>query len=297
MGRSFSDGNPLNPGGSNVTPSMRENQDWGWAYQILPFIEADTLWQQVGSSSDGAIAAVAHRIYTCPSRRNPTVFNTTEYGPRGMIDYAGNAGPFALWATNGGHANGPYEFCDYQPGLDPVLWPKHDPKWGMFTKMRHFTAGAPYNPGLVIGTNNPYIVDRQLRLSDAIDGTSHVVLIAEKRVPISGVGAPQPGDVIGYTCGFELDTLRCVGQDPGTPMPHRGPASDRTVSIPIAIEAYSFGSAHPSGFNALFVDGSVRHLRFDLDRVRITTPHGFESLFQRICDRCDGAAIDWSQVE
>jgi prepilin-type N-terminal cleavage/methylation domain-containing protein len=75
------------------TPMNAPNQDWGWAYQILPYIEQDNVWRL---PKDEDVAAVAIKTYFCPSRRLPQVLPGVQSGmadgPRGAIDYAGNGG-------------------------------------------------------------------------------------------------------------------------------------------------------------------------------------------------------------
>jgi hypothetical protein len=68
------------------------DQTWGWAYQILLFIEQNTLWR---APDDAAVKAVLVPFYTCPSRRGPTVFGVnvgSSTGLRSQIDYASNHG-------------------------------------------------------------------------------------------------------------------------------------------------------------------------------------------------------------
>jgi prepilin-type processing-associated H-X9-DG protein len=71
------------------------------------------------------------------------------------------------------------------------------------------------------------------------------------------------------------------------------PSPDRSAITYVT----GFGAAHSTGLNALFVDGSVRQIRYDLSTGTITTSHGSESIFQLLCDRSDGSAIDWSQID
>jgi prepilin-type processing-associated H-X9-DG protein len=296
MPRSFADGFPFQPAGPHQTVSQRQNQDWGWAYQLLPYIEQDGLWQMPGAASDATIAAMAHKVYTCPSRRNPKVLITPTFGSRGALDYAGNAGPFCEWESGGNPSTlglpglgTPY---DIQVGAGP-MWPKPDPRNGMFAKMRHFMSGPPYNPGATMGANNPYFIDPQLRLTDVLDGTSNVILVAEKRVDARANGAPQAGDIIGYTCGLDLDAIRFGGPDHLAIFNALPPAPDRRPVNYVT----GFGAAHTTHFNALFVDGSVRPVRYDISPTMVPTTWGNMSLFQFLCDRRDGQAIDWCLIE
>jgi prepilin-type N-terminal cleavage/methylation domain-containing protein/prepilin-type processing-associated H-X9-DG protein len=68
-----------NAGGSSATPNV------GWPVQILPYVEQQNLYQQLGVSSAGLVtnpgAAAPIKIFVCPSRRTTTV--------GAKIDYAG----------------------------------------------------------------------------------------------------------------------------------------------------------------------------------------------------------------
>jgi prepilin-type N-terminal cleavage/methylation domain-containing protein len=62
----------------NGTPAVGRDQQAGWGFQILPYIEADAVWRA------GAVTAVAtpNRIFFCPSRRDPqTVKYVDQYTP------------------------------------------------------------------------------------------------------------------------------------------------------------------------------------------------------------------------
>lgn len=84
-------------GGRPATGLM---QDGGWAFQILPFVEAGTAWQSSGESDfDRAISAIAavHPFYFCPSRRSPQAITYADIYyldgielTHGLIDYAGS---------------------------------------------------------------------------------------------------------------------------------------------------------------------------------------------------------------
>jgi prepilin-type N-terminal cleavage/methylation domain-containing protein len=76
-------------------PAVLQQQNWGWGFQILPFIEQDNLWRQAAQTQT---AWVALPIYTCPTLRSPTLINPScgdwgGYTPyRGACDYGACTG-------------------------------------------------------------------------------------------------------------------------------------------------------------------------------------------------------------
>jgi prepilin-type N-terminal cleavage/methylation domain-containing protein len=77
-------------------PAVYDQQTWGWAYQILPYIEQQTLWS---NPSDQVVAGTATSTYICPSFRGPII---RPYGSgaseRAMMDYIANGG---TWGSSG----------------------------------------------------------------------------------------------------------------------------------------------------------------------------------------------------
>lgn len=65
-------------------PKIAPHQDWGWLYQILPFVEQEDLWSHEDSNY---VRRTPVKAYFCPTRRKPMVI-----GSRAVNDYAGNAG-------------------------------------------------------------------------------------------------------------------------------------------------------------------------------------------------------------
>jgi prepilin-type N-terminal cleavage/methylation domain-containing protein len=92
------------------TPASYLTQTWGWAYQILPYIEQNNLYS---NPTDSLVAATPVKTYICPSLRGPTVFpysQSTPSGFRAMMDYVGNGG---TWCNGGnssssGSMDGPF---------------------------------------------------------------------------------------------------------------------------------------------------------------------------------------------
>lgn len=89
------------------TPANFLTQDWGWPYQILPYIEQDSLYKLTNNNNNGDpdVRATPVKSYYCPSRRPAVVFNVTISAPpalpglRAQTDYAGNQGTVANGAN------------------------------------------------------------------------------------------------------------------------------------------------------------------------------------------------------
>jgi len=84
----------LTPTGS---PQGAKAQNWGWAYQILPYIEQRVVWED---ANDSIVASTNFKSYSCPSLRPPTKFpysQSTPTGFRAMMDYVGNGGTYGGW--------------------------------------------------------------------------------------------------------------------------------------------------------------------------------------------------------
>jgi prepilin-type N-terminal cleavage/methylation domain-containing protein/prepilin-type processing-associated H-X9-DG protein len=69
-------------GDSGNPPTDR--RDWGWTYEILPFVEQDNLYKV---TSNATIRATPLKVYNCPTRRGLAAPNNNA-----KSDYAGNGG-------------------------------------------------------------------------------------------------------------------------------------------------------------------------------------------------------------
>lgn len=64
--------------------NAKERTGWSWAYQLLPYIEQNNVYE---NTSDSVVALSAINSYFCPTRRAPG-----KYGSAAKNDYAGNGG-------------------------------------------------------------------------------------------------------------------------------------------------------------------------------------------------------------
>jgi prepilin-type processing-associated H-X9-DG protein len=303
--RTFADG-PVAWTGPGSKPAQRQGQDWGWAYQILPYIDGQNTWAITqGQNMSGSIgsdyftsgAQATFRVYACPSRRTAAVVDAGGgWGRRATIDYAGNGGPYAIVSASGQTQN--YKVVHPTPKKNAIPSP---PLFGALIK-----SASWYPPPI-----NRWSFGLNVSDSDLTDGASNTLLVSEKRVPYyDWTGrlmdpSTQVGDQIGYTCGFFPDTIRTGFDYPAGDW--KGSAAGQIY--PYTVGADQFGSSHPAGINCLFCDGSVRMVSYQLSIAEQTTDHnGFNpipgvgayspmTLWQRICDISDGGTINFAEVE
>jgi prepilin-type N-terminal cleavage/methylation domain-containing protein len=109
------------------------------------------------------------------------------------------------------------------------------------------------------------------------DGTSNTLLAGEKRINLAVMGEPQFCDDDGWTGGWDWDNIRwgCIS-----------PERDRNEPGYMGGEV-KFGAVHPTTFNALFGDGSVRSLRYGIDM----------NIWHFVCQRNDGVPYDPKELE
>ena len=220
-------------GDSGNPPTDR--RDWGWTYEILPFIEQDNLHR---NTSDTVVRTALVKTYNCPTRRNLVLFNGLN-----RADYAGN-------------------------GATRIASDAYD---GTIVRSR--------------GSANSFPLGGKLTLSAGIpDGSSNTLLVAEKLVNKPSMGGEGGIDFTdneswagpGYPDG---DIMRgCLSR--GTNPASYYALSPDTNEDPVLSGDlhYQFGSAHTSGVMAVFCDGSVRMVRFNVDSV----------VWMRACVRNDG---------
>jgi prepilin-type N-terminal cleavage/methylation domain-containing protein/prepilin-type processing-associated H-X9-DG protein len=155
------------------SPAVSPKQNWGWGYQILPYVEQDPLWR---NTNNDLVRATPVSIYFCPTRRPPMVIKVGNQSVA-MLDYAGNAGTDDEFRVGGASlGNGRNGLVVRRPG------------------------------------NGQEAADKRgnsIRLgSDIPDGTSNTLLVGEKRMQTDKIGQSQPADDQGYTAGWDRDEVR-----------------------------------------------------------------------------------------
>jgi prepilin-type N-terminal cleavage/methylation domain-containing protein/prepilin-type processing-associated H-X9-DG protein len=238
----------LPPGGFNP---------WGpegsWSYHILTYIEQDNLARLAGSGVNANADVVRYQggpsIYFCPSRRVPK--KTANQGGRFLMDYAA--------AT---------------PGDSPNSWDQfwYGDVWGMGWVPSTYH-GMIVRGGYQYGTGT-YIGGRAT-LASVTDGLSNTLTAAEKQLNPALYLVGDWHDDAGWADGWDPDVIRYTAFTPHSDKDYGTPANG-------GWEGYRFGSAHPTGMNGLFGDGSVRFIRYSVNA----------TLFNNIGNREDGQTVD-----
>ncbi|MCI0684338.1 MAG: DUF1559 domain-containing protein [Gemmataceae bacterium] len=114
-----------------------------------------------------------------------------------------------------------------------------------------------------------------LSMSEIGDGVSNTLMVAEKQCNVARFGASADDNQSPFLSGWNghWDHYRRVWKLKGvwqTPRPDYG--------SPSLMASQRFGSSHSAGINALFVDGCVRTIGYDIDPIP----------FMRACVRDDG---------
>jgi prepilin-type processing-associated H-X9-DG protein len=126
--------------------------------------------------------------------------------------------------------------------------------------------------GLVMRTGRGLV-----RRMDVLDGVSCTVLVAEKQLNQAMLGRSRDDDEAYATAGWSSDWEV-----------YRWGAAGPAVDVHLPGEfgpAQVFGSAHPTGFNSVFADGSVRFIRYSIN----------PATWRRLCVRNDSQPINPSE--
>jgi prepilin-type N-terminal cleavage/methylation domain-containing protein len=265
-------------------PNGPDKMGLGWGYQILPYLEQNAL---KGITTMGRLASAEISLYFCPSRRING--KSTEFAE--AVD--GVILPFLLTDYAAAH---PATFLVGGLPVRPVGWGDtavnalHSQIHSQFQMGRcnNGCVGALpgdnfISDGLVVRTpwrttsrTSPTIppyaagVSRAVKPKEVVDGMSNTLLVAEKLVRTDRYDGGSWSDDMGWADGWDPDQLRSTGLQPlsdSDPFCY-GPQGPKCGGAPgTNFDVYMFGSAHPSGMNAVFGDNAVKFLRFDIDVV------------------------------
>lgn len=236
-------------------------ENLGWAFQILPFIEQNSLHSmRAGSGYQGGNPLLIESsvpAFNCPSRGDRRSIKGTVSVALG--DYAGVVGS---WNQPGWVDHTWQHWMDPRPNEAQFFWT------GIISKAGHINVNGPNV------TPFPDVTFASIR-----DGSSNTILLMEKAVHSDfynftdandfweGWGYFQPGD------WANSRMMAPVTADDGT-------TGNGTGEMPLFadnqsrhdwmyrsdghIQSFGFGSAHPGTVSATFGDGSVASLSMDM---------------------------------
>ncbi|MEM9353701.1 MAG: DUF1559 domain-containing protein [Planctomycetota bacterium] len=281
----------------NGVPNGPDKQGLGWGYQILPFMEQQNVYNL--TEDHDILNRSVIPGYICPSRRTPepidditnsadvvTVSDYVGAHPCGFetsdelnpflpddslgandrtLRFFGGTGSTAILRPSGG---------DAPPDLKTYL--------GVIVRMpfRRRVLGGRAGSGVEYVRVNgaPPATEFQV----ITDGTSNTMMVGEKFLRPDLIGTPSDSDDRGWSDGWDPDTMRSTcfrplqdtltGTIGGTLDDLYGPSTD----------VVNFGSSHPGGFNAVFADGSVHSIQYDIDLL----------VFDVLGNRADGQVLD-----
>lgn len=232
----------------NNSPAQLEQQAWSWGYQALPYMEFQNTWQFIDlAAADLGMQQVASTpipTYFCPSRRKPVAIKG------------------GIWSSQ----SYPRAMLDY--GGNAGVSSKDGDGGGIYGRGED---------GMVVWRGYGLI-----RMLDVLDGTSHTMIVGEKRMNGRNTTSQTgPDDNDGYVGGMQDDVVRW-----GAFVPAPDYFMPPLVWSQIHPRIWQFGGPHPSTFQCVFADGSVHGVKYNVDL----------EIFKRVCHRKDGESFGVDQL-
>ncbi|MFM7243996.1 MAG: DUF1559 domain-containing protein [Planctomycetaceae bacterium] len=264
-------------------PNSPPKQGLCWAFQILPFMDGGNI-QTIATTPQ--IAGSLVPTYFCPSRRGPTKYVNSD--SKRMSNQGINT-PVTYWlmddatvhpgpsrAENPSMFDSAIKMGTAAAGEIPTTVGCSNGYgfWGAgtstmdFTPVKQATLGSRYTGFKGVMVRGNYLVKNgtvtQLdypsatRVQNLTDGSSKTMMVFEKRLLVPyEPGTHNEDDDEGWASGWDFDTVRTTLCPPQPDGPQQIAGTKASFRTP--------GAAHQAGMNAVFADGSVTMLSYEID--------------------------------
>lgn len=249
-------------------------QPGGWLFNILPYIEQESL-RDLGKGNNATgraqTAATPLATYICPSRRAavayPIATTQTFYNaaPRllGRTDYAGNVGGTSIASIGTGPTS-----LSAGDAMSDADW-----------------LASGYSGNGQVGNATGTILRRgKCDISAISDGTSNTYLGGEKYLNADNYTTGQDMDDQGWSTGYDTSVVRFTNGNAGNDETSLDARCVPRQDQPGVANPYNFGSVHSGSFNMVFCDGSVRSISYSISNIT----------HFRLGSRNDGKTLDGS---
>ena len=242
-------------------------QPGGWVYNILPYLEQQSLHDMARDNTDGTaqskadageVLSVPVGVFICPSRRQVALYPFDKPGSEtphnATWDPATGGVNKTDYAANAGGVNNGTGACD-TPGPSSASG--------------NWSGSCENMSGLIFQRS-------MVSFADVRDGTTNTYLIAEKFLSTdtytSGISWHDNGPM---TTGIDKDIIRYATSVYPPLKDHDGGGSP-------SYRWQHFGSAHTGGWQAVLCDGSVHSFSYFID----------PDIHHRLGNRHDGEVVD-----
>lgn len=238
---------PTNAAGA-TSPVAGWHQDAGWVFQILPYLDEENLWAGNDPTATGRmqkVLATPSKVFLCPTRRATSAMTYKNALFPSQAAYAAVKNTlFTVYPCDyaGCNGNAPPAGSPAVPANNGVI-------------LSQYIAVSPFVARQVVSMDSSTVGAYDIK-----DGFTYTMLLGEKaattKQPAAGLLVNE--DDMGYAAGFSLVNFNTIRFTSPALLPMR----DSDVVGPTG---GAFGSAHPGTWNAVFVDGSVRQISYQID--------------------------------
>ena len=263
--------------GPNDEPNVRSKatvENLGWGYQILPYVEANALFnlrESIGIVPDLLGYEVA--FMTCPSRGSRLLI-TTDADEVFYGDYASFV--MSPQTAQAASATAGFEIDIPIVSNDQII--RGNSPEIVEHLQTHYWVGIIGRGGQMRAKAAPATLVEfdDVGFQAIVDGSSNTLMFAEKSVPTDWYYEENRG---------ENSDMGIFGGGYNTVRTYRGGVYADNEPVDPANpwgRAHRFGSNHPGTLSAVYGDGSTHSISFDIDAFN----------FYKLCHRSDGFVID-----